>query len=106
MGEPAIWSSWTMVFAVEKPPAHIFNKNLELGDSGDEVAHLQTRLIELGFSIPLIESGVALKGYYGKETRAAVFKFQVDNFFMTLKEIGYFGRYFGPRTRVALNSVV
>lgn len=43
-----------------------------LGQRGQEVADLQFTLIEAGFDIPAISSGVAKAGYFGVQTRSAL----------------------------------
>lgn len=49
---------------------------LSKGSMGTEVSNLQTYLIEKGFTIPLIENGVAQKGYFGEQTENAVMMYQ------------------------------
>lgn len=51
-------------------------KFLSIGSTGSEVVKLQTFLISNGFPIPLIESGVASKGYFGEQTLNAVNMYQ------------------------------
>lgn len=43
-----------------------------IGDRGQDVRDLQITLIEAGFDIPLITSGVAQPGYFGVQTQAAL----------------------------------
>ena len=43
-----------------------------LGDRGQEVKDLQITLLEAGFDIPLLSSGVADFGYFGVQTQAAL----------------------------------
>jgi len=45
---------------------------LSEGSRGTDVVKLQTFLISNGFTIPLIESGKASKGYFGTQTKSAV----------------------------------
>lgn len=53
-------------------------KTLSVGSTGQEVAQLQTWLINNGYTIPLIESGRASKGYFGTQTEDAVKMYQED----------------------------
>lgn len=53
-------------------------KTLSLGSTGSDVATLQTWLINNGYPIPLIEKGVASKGYFGVQTSEAVKVYQED----------------------------
>lgn len=54
-------------------------KLLTVGSTGSEVVKLQSFLIDNGYTIPLIESGVASKGYFGEQTENAVKMYQEDN---------------------------
>jgi len=88
---------------------HTFYIDLQVGDQGNEVALLQTALIEAGYDIPAITSGKAVKGYYGVQTQSAVFEFQkkyVANS-MWSGTIVWFnkGRYCSALTRAALNKI-
>ncbi len=76
-----------------------FSSNLKVGDRGDMVSELQTFLITHGFSIPLIESGIAAKGYFGLQTKNAVIAYQKS---VGLPSTGFFG----PLTRGVVNKVV
>lgn len=62
-------------------------KTLSVGSSGLEVSQLQTWLINNGYPIPLIESGVASKGYFGSQTEDAVKMYQEDKGFDVSGEI-------------------
>lgn len=56
-------------------PKVIQNQNrtwLQVGDTGDKVKELQQKLNRLGYSC-------SADGIYGKETKAQVYKFQIDN---------------------------
>lgn len=53
-------------------------KTLSVGSTGQEVATLQTWLINNGYPIPLIEQGKASKGYFGTQTATAVKIYQED----------------------------
>ena len=76
-----------------------FTSNLTVGSTGPEVVALQTALISAGFNIPAITSGVAQKGYFGSQTKAAVAAYQVA------KGIVNPGTgFFGPLTRNVLNA--
>jgi hypothetical protein len=52
------------------------NTTSAVGSSGSAVVALQTALINKGFNIPAISSGVTVKGYYGQQTRSAVENYQ------------------------------
>lgn len=54
-------------------------KALLVGSTGSDVVKLQTFLIDNGYTIPLIEKGVASKGYFGEQTENAVKMYQEDN---------------------------
>lgn len=54
-------------------------RTLSLGARGDDVAQLQTWLVDNGYPIPLIESGRASKGYFGVQTQDAVKMYQESN---------------------------
>ena len=56
-----------------------YAKSLTVGSTGSDVVSLQTFLIDNGYTIPLIESGVANKGYFGEQTSNAVKMYQEDN---------------------------
>lgn len=47
-------------------------RTLSIGSTGTDVSNLQTFLISNGFPIPLIEKGIASKGYFGEQTENAV----------------------------------
>jgi len=53
---------------------------LSVGSRGVEVAELQSFLIGNGFPIPLIQNGVAIKGYFGEQTKVAVQMYQESIF--------------------------
>lgn len=53
-------------------------KTLSVGSTGQEVATLQTWLINNGYPIPFIEKGLASKGYFGAQTATAVKIYQED----------------------------
>lgn len=83
------------------PPAHTFNTNLALGQSGPDVLALQQFLAYDG------EFNVAPTGYYGAITALAVLKFQLKYGVAataTLDELG--GNSVGPATRAKLNSLL
>jgi len=81
------------------PMKYKFNKNLERGNRNAEVYELQTRLISMGYTIP---DGPTT--FYGAQTQAAVFRYQMINVPMNWWDRRYEGRYFGPKTRSALNN--
>jgi hypothetical protein len=78
------------------PPSYVYNNDLTLGSSGADVTQLQTWLMNNGYSIPSVSSGMANKGYFGTQTRAALISYQ--------RSIGLpaFG-FFGPLTRQYFN---
>lgn len=80
-----------------------FTLDLELGDQNTEVARLQLKLQKLGY-FPATQNAT---GYYGSVTRASVFLFQQDYIInLTFLERNlYRGRYFGQKTRAALNRI-
>jgi hypothetical protein len=54
----------------------VFSKNLMMGNTGDDVSMLQTKLLELGYRIPALTNGTAVKGYFGAQTWAALRNYQ------------------------------
>ncbi len=77
--------------------AQTFSANLTVGSTGSDVVALQTALMNAGFNIPAIASGVASKGYFGSQTQAAVKLYQAS------KGVPNTG-FVGPLTRAALNA--
>ena len=75
--------------------AQQFSNNLYIGVQGVDVSNLQTCLISLGYDIPGISIGTALKGYFGSQTRQALMAYQVS---AGLPATGFFG----PLTRSKL----
>lgn len=83
------------------PPKFKFNFNMQYGDRTENVKKLQQRLIDMAYTIP---SGAT--GFYGKETQAAVYRFQmlnVPNLSIAERYI-YKGKYCGEKTRIVLNQ--
>ncbi len=76
---------------------YTFNNDLRLGNTGQDVANLQTWLIANGYNIPSISSGANTKGYYGFQTMAAVEAYQ------TAAGLPAYG-FFGPITRAYWSS--
>ncbi|MEK7213661.1 MAG: peptidoglycan-binding domain-containing protein [Patescibacteria group bacterium] len=74
-----------------------FDSNLTVGSTGVDVTALQTWLMSKGFDIPALSSGVATKGYFGSQTKAAVAAYQKT---VNLPSFGYFG----PLTRAIVNG--
>ncbi|MDQ2932893.1 MAG: peptidoglycan-binding protein, partial [bacterium] len=74
-----------------------FTTNLTVGSTGPQVVALQTWLLANGHAIPALSSGVAAKGYFGSQTKAAVMKYQFAN---GIPNTGFVG----PLTRAALNA--
>ena len=71
-----------------------FTRTIGFGSEGDDVAALQTALLQSGFLV--IPQGVT-RGYYGELTRSAVSKYQTRE---DLPSVGVFG----PNTRANLIS--
>jgi hypothetical protein len=70
----------------------LFVKNLAFQMTDPEIERLQRALLSLGYKLPN-----AVTPYYGKETRNAVWLFQLA------KQINDDGSHFGPQTRAAFN---
>lgn len=68
-----------MTFVVLAGATLVSARTLTVGSRGADVAELQTWLIDNGFPIPLIENGVASKGYFGEQTQTAVKIYQEDS---------------------------
>ncbi|MEO8638222.1 MAG: PKD domain-containing protein [Candidatus Taylorbacteria bacterium] len=93
----AVGISILSVASVVGAQGFAFTSDLSLGSKGADVIQLQTWLIENGYDIPAVSSGVAGKGYFGVQTRNAVSAYQ--------KVVGLpaFG-FFGPLTRSRVNN--
>lgn len=80
-----------------------FDKDLELGDSNEDVRQLQLKLKQLGY-FPL---GQATTGYYGNVTKTAVHNFQLENIVGLSWKARYLhrGKYCYAQTREALNRL-
>ncbi len=78
-------------------PGYTFSNYLTVGSTGADVTALQSWLISSGFDIPAISSGVAVKGYFGQQTKAAVVKYQAS---VGLPNTGFVG----PLTVAKLNG--
>lgn len=99
--EYAVWSGWTHVLNPNPvPPAfqHVFAVDLQYGQTGEEVKHLQTAL-QIEGQFP---AEVPITGYFGVTTRDAVRKFQLK-YNIASSGTG-FGRC-GPKTRAKLNEL-
>ena len=79
----------------KRPATYLFLQNLWYQMTDPEVAHLQRALRSLGYAIP---NGITT--FYGKETRNAVWKFQIAN------GIDDDGAHCGIKTRTALNRAL
>lgn len=78
-----------------------FNVNLSFGVSSPEVRRLQMALQKLGyFTYPEITD------FYGSNTKAAVLLFQYHNNVVTFGWESWFGSFFGPKSRAALNKLL
>lgn len=76
-----------------------FEKDLNLGDQGDDVLRLQEELIK--FNLLRIEP----TGYYGEVTQNAVLKFQQrKGIVSSMEDLG--AGAFGPQTREHLNAIL
>lgn len=92
---------WTGEYALSKQ--FNFTKDMELGESSEDVRLLQIRLQQLGY-FPLSQK---CTGYYGAITRGAVYTFQLENLpnlSIMAKQV-YKGRYFAKQSRDALNRL-
>ncbi len=76
-----------------------FTTYLTVGSTGADVSALQTWLIANGYNISAITTGVAQKGYFGQQTKAAVVKYQAS---VGLPATGFVG----PLTIAKLNGNV
>ncbi|MFA6520825.1 MAG: peptidoglycan-binding protein [Candidatus Gracilibacteria bacterium] len=76
-----------------------FNVDLGEGDEGENVAELKRFLRKFGF----LEAGKDSPVYFGKETSAAITKFQIDQKVIDSAN-DYGAGNFGPKTRIALES--
>jgi hypothetical protein len=78
-----------------------FTFDMEYGDTGEEIVRLQRVLNELGY----FHGSFAPR--YGNLTRTAVYEFQLDYCKLNWWErYYYFGRYFGFKSRTALNNLL
>lgn len=85
------------VVSVAGAQEYTFSKNLSVGASGDDVAQLQSWLINNGFDITAVSSGRVARGYFGEQTRQALKRFQESE---GLPGTGYFG----PLSRARLHD--
>lgn len=80
-------------------PASVFNGDLQLGATGEEVRQLQKELQRINLL------GIEPTGYYGEVTQHAVFKFQqIHGLAGDMSSTG--AGIFGPMTRTKFNAVV
>jgi len=82
--------------AVVSAQSYTFSNNLTVGSSGDDVSNLQSWLMSNGYDISAISSGIAGRGFFGSQTRAALVRYQGDNGVPTTG-------FFGPLTRDHIN---
>lgn len=99
----ALWGAIVLIYnpTPQKPPQHVFNADIKLGDDGAEVLALQQYLAYDG------EFSVTPNGHYGAITSQAVLNFQLKYALAstaTLEELG--GHIVGPATRAKLNSLI
>lgn len=72
----------------------------EYGDDDSNVASVQSRLMQLGYTIP-----AGATGYYGDQTKSAVYKFQLDHVSLSIYEkLILRGSKVGPKTLAALSN--
>lgn len=83
---------------VEQVVKTFLDKDLRLGDSGNEVAELQNRLKKLNLFRGEVTS------FYGEVTAHAVFKFQQING-LVMDESSQYAGVFGAKTRSKMNAV-
>ena len=76
---------------------YTFENNLTVGSTGTDVSTLQQFLLDSGYDIPALSSGVAQKGYFGSQTLAAVKLYQAASGIINTG-------FVGPLTRGALNG--
>jgi peptidoglycan hydrolase-like protein with peptidoglycan-binding domain len=76
------------LISVASAETYNFLYDMSVGSSSSDVASLQTVLINKGFDIPAISSGVSGKGYFGVQTKIAVIKYQAS---VGLPNTGYVG---------------
>ena len=80
-------------------PASVFNGDLKLGATGEDVRQLQEELQRINLL------GIEPTGYYGEVTQHAVFKFQqIHGLAGDMDSTG--AGIFGPMTRTKFNAVV
>lgn len=86
----------------EEEFSHVFNTNMELGDTNEEVKKLQTFLKINGyFDYP------SATGFFGRVTQDALYHFQLDHVYMNwIEKYLYRGRYCGLKTRTVINSIL
>ncbi|MES2314516.1 MAG: peptidoglycan-binding domain-containing protein [Patescibacteria group bacterium] len=92
-----IFVAGVAVLALAAVTSAAFSTNLTVGSTGADVTALQTWLITNNFHIAAIESGVAAKGYFGSQTKAALAQYQAS---VGLPAYGFFG----PLTQAKLNG--
>lgn len=96
----AVVAALVLMFSMTQAQAQaLFTTDLTLGSRGAQVSALQTFLINRGYAIPAISSGIATPGYFGAQTQAAVAAYQRAN------GIQPPAGYFGPITRAHVNAV-
>jgi hypothetical protein len=81
---------------------HIFNIDMQYGQTNEEIVYLQDTLKLLGF----LKSTIISSGYYGELTRQAVFAFQTKYLQLSWWEKYVLcGKTVGYKTRTKLNSL-
>lgn len=82
------------------PFGHVFNAQINLGETSEEVGWLQKALIRLGGKTYVTK-------YFGPITQAAVKAFQIKYNLASQQDIEYInGRWVGPATRAKLNELL
>lgn len=79
-----------------------FKTTLRIGQSGTEVAKLQSFLVRHGF---LVMPADTAYGYYGQLTRKAVYAFQLKHVAMSAGDKLLQGTVVGPKTLQAINKI-
>jgi len=91
------------IVAPAKPYILPFNTDLRYRDTSPEVKRLQQVLKDLGY-FPVAQE---CTGYYGAITMASALEFQMENVNLSWWERNVLrGASFGPKSRVALNSLL
>ncbi len=105
-----IFLSSSFFYNVANASSFVFNKNLKLGDTGEDVFELQ-KILNNDISTAVSLSGLGSKGnetyYFGEKTKNAVVAFQnkYANEILTPNGLFYGTGFVGLSTRAKLNSI-